>query len=113
MAKSIIVNKINQKNHHISVPCDGTNAGTFAALVLDGEYEVYEYDTELGTETETSYNDVQLMVKNSTSKEKSYLNLKCKANKTEQDIFGVVIGLTINDTVVDEAFIISQRLVTL
>lgn len=113
MAKSIVVNRFNGKNHHISLPCADTVAATFAADVLDGEYQVFQLDTELGTETEVSYKEMQVMVKNSTSKMKTYLNMKVKTSKNEQDVFSALIGLTINGIIVDEAFIISDRLVTL
>lgn len=113
MAKSIIVNRFNQKNHLINLPCDDTVATTVATTLLEGEYQVLKYDTSAGTETETSYKEMQIMVKNSTSKLKHYLNLKIKANKSEEDVFAVLIGATINGVVIDEAFVISNRLVTL
>lgn len=113
MAKSIIVNRFNQKNHQITLPCDDTVATTVATTLLDGEYQVLKYDTSAGTETETSYKEMQVMVKNTTTKNKHYLNLKVKANKSEEDVFAVLIGATINGMLVDEAFVISNRLVIL
>jgi len=113
MAKSIIINRFNGKNHHITLPCDDTVATTFASDMLDGEYQVLKFDAEAGSETEVSYKEVQVMVKNTTTKLKTYLNLKVKTSKNEQDIFGALLGLTINGILVDEAFIISDRLTVL
>lgn len=81
--------------------------------MLDGEYQVLKFDVESGIDTEVAYKDMQVMVKNSVSKMKTYLNIKVKTSKNEQDVFAVLIGLTVNGIVVDEAFIISDRLITL
>ncbi len=113
MAKSIVVNRVNQKNYTVTLPCDAGEAASFASAILEGEYSVYEYDTQAGTETETSYKQMQIMLKNATSGVKTYVNLAVKANKSEEDVFTALIGKTINNVVVDEAFIISNRLVTL
>lgn len=113
MAKSIVINRFNGKNHQITLPCDEIVAGTFAPAVLDGEYQVFKFDSEAGAEVETAYKEMQVMVKNSTTKMKTYLNIKVKTSKVEADVFAVLIGLTINGIVVDEAFIISDRLTTL
>lgn len=113
MAKSIVVNRFNNKNHTFALPCADTVAVTFCGSMLDGEYQVFKFDSEAGLETETSYKEMQIMVKNSVSKEKTYLNIKVKASKVEADVFAALMGLTINGIVVDEAFIISDKLVTL
>lgn len=112
MSKSIILNRVNGKNRSFSLPCSEVDASAFAAAVLDGEYNVYKFGTETGTETETTWSEMQVMVKNSTTKEKTYLNLKVKANKSEADVFAALIGLTVNGITIDEAFIISNRLIT-
>ncbi len=111
--KSLIVNRFNGKNHSFALPCASTVAATFCSDMLEGEYQVFKFDTESGFETETSYKEMQIMVKNSTSKEKTYLNIKVKASKVEADVFTALIGLTVNGIVIDEAFIISDKLVTL
>lgn len=113
MAKSIIINRFNQKNHQITLPCDDTVAGAFATALLDGEYQVLKFDTTLGNDVETSYKEMQIMVKNTTTQNKHYLNLKVKTNKSEEDVFAVLIGLTVNGMLIDEAYVISNRLVTL
>ena len=110
--KSLVVNRISNKNHTFALPCASTVAVAFATAMLDGEWQVFEFESESGNETETSYKEMQIMVKNATSKEKTYLNIKVKANKVEADVFASLIGLTINGIIVDEAFIISDKLVT-
>ncbi|MDD2651722.1 MAG: hypothetical protein PHX44_01650 [Sulfurimonas sp.] len=113
MSKSLVINRFSGKNHSITLPCDDTVAATFASAVLDGEFAVYSLATTSGaSDVETSYKDMQIMVKNSTTAEKTYLNIKVKANKSEEDVFAVLIGMTINGVVVDEAFVISNRLIT-
>ena len=113
MAKSLIINRYNNSNHWITVPADEATADTFASTFLDGEYQVLKFDTAVGTDTETGYQEMQVMVKNTTTKKKTYLNMKVKSNKTENDVFTALIGLTINGIVVDECFLISHKIVTL
>lgn len=113
MAKSILVNRFNGKNHSITLPCADTVATTFAAAMLDGEYQVFKFDVEAGIDTEVAYKEMQIMVKNSITREKTYLNVKVKTSKVETDVFAALIGLTINGILVDEAFIVSDRFVTL
>ncbi len=113
MAKSIIINRFNGKNHTITLPATDTVAATFAQNVLEGEYKVYAFDTEVGLDTETSYKEMQVMVKNTTSEMKTYLNLKVKSTKSEEDVFAAVIGLTVNGILIDEAYVISNKLITL
>lgn len=113
MAKSLIINRYNNSNHWITVPADEVAADTFASTFLDGEYQVLKYDTSVGTDTETSYQEMQVMVKNATTKMKTYLTMKVKSNKTENEVFAALIGLTVNGIVVDECYLISHKIVTL
>lgn len=113
MAKSMILNRFNGKTNTIYVPADASTAGAFASALLDGEYQVLSLDTELGNDTETAYQEVQVMVKNSTTQDKTYVNMKCKTNKSEDEIFTVLKGLTINGIHIDECYMMAQRLVNL
>ena len=106
--KSMVINRINGKNHTVYLPCDETVAGTFAGAMFDGEYEVLKQGVISGSDVETSANKVNIMVKNTTSGQKTYMNMLVKSNKTEEDIFAAVIGLTVNGILVDEAFITSM-----
>lgn len=112
MGKSLIINRINNKNHSFYVPAGETEADTFASTFLDGEYQVLKVGTTIGTDTETAVNDVNMMVKNSTSGQKAYLNMLTKSTKSEDELFSAVIGLTINGVLVDEAYIISMKRIT-
>lgn len=113
MAKSLVLNRFNGKNHQITLPCDDTVAATFASTVLDGEWAVYKLETSNGaSDIEASYKDMQIMVKNSTTAEKAYLNIKVKANKIEEDVITALIGLNVSGVVVDEVFVMSNRLIT-
>lgn len=109
MAKTLIINRLNEKNHSIYIPTSATNAESFASSFLDGEYAIYSLDSSVGTETELEAWDIQVMIKNSTTKVKSYISLLMKSNKTEEDLFTVLKGLTINGVLVDECYITSMK----
>ncbi|MEA2110619.1 MAG: hypothetical protein U9P71_01090 [Campylobacterota bacterium] len=106
--KSMLINRFNGKNHTVYLPCDEIQAATFAGAMLDGEYQVLKMGAVSGTEAETVANKVNIMVKNTTSGEKAYFNMLVDSSKSEEEIFAVVIGLTINGVLVDEAYIMSM-----
>ncbi len=112
MGKSLIVNRVNGKNHTFAVPAGETEADTFASTFLDGEYQVLKKGSVVGTDTETDWLDVNLMLKASATGLKTYMNILVKTSKTEEDIFSAVIGLNINGVLVDEAYVISMRHIT-
>jgi len=112
MAKSLIINRVSGRNRSIYVPTDEANAEAFAADFLDGEYQVLKLDATTGTEIETSALDVNIQVKNTTTGAKTYFNMLVSSSKTEEDIFAALMGLTIDDVVVDQAYIISMKTIT-
>lgn len=107
--KTMIINRINGKNNTIYVPTDDVNAQAFATGFLDGEYQVLKFASEAGNDVVASVYDVNLMVKNTTSGVKSHMSMYVPVTKTEEDIFNVVKGLTINGVLVDEVYIISMK----
>jgi len=112
MAKTLIVNRYNNKNHSFYVPTDETNAEAFASTFLDGEYMVLKPGTVVGSDVETAANDVNIMVKNTGTGQKAYFSFMAKSTKSEDEIFSAIMGLTINGVLVDEAYIMSIKPVT-
>lgn len=113
MAKSMIINRFSGKNNTIYLPSDDTQATSFAAAFLDGEYQVLKFGSESGSDVVASYYEVGCMIKNTTSGVKAYMNMLVLPTKTEEDIFNALIGLTINEVLVDEVFIMSMKKVIL
>jgi len=112
--KSLILNRINEKNKMFNVPTDETNAAAFASEFLEGEYIVYKFDQEIGTtDTETDVLDTNVMVKNSTTGEKTYFRSYLKSTVSHEDLFATLNGLTINGVVGDEFYVVGQSSVTL
>jgi hypothetical protein len=111
MAESIIVNRISGKNKFITVPTDSTNAVAFAGTFLEGEYAVYEKDTVIGaSDVVGSAPDLlNVMFKNKTSGLKGYATLSVKKTTTDEAVFAVLMGLTLNGVLIDEAYVISRR----
>ena len=108
--KSLIINAINGKNTFIQVPTDATEAETFATTLLDGAYAGYELAmTTAGNDVLTAVDDVNIMFKNKASGKKSYMTIKVEPNRTDESIFAVLMGLTLNGIVIDEVYVITRR----
>ncbi|MDP2892853.1 MAG: hypothetical protein Q8N78_00615 [Sulfurimonas sp.] len=111
--KSMIINRYSGKSNTIYLPADDTQATSFAVDFLDGEYQVLKAGTVSGNDVVASYYEVGCMVKNTTSGVKAYMNMLTLSNKTEEDIFNALIGLTINNVLVNEVFIMGMKKVIL
>lgn len=108
MGKSIIKNKIANKVYSFNVPCNDTKAATFAGEFLEGEYSVLAEKGTTGTDTIEPYNLVSLMIKNSANK-KTYINLAVKATTTEDEIYAVFAGKTVNGVKADDLAVIKMQ----
>lgn len=110
MAKSLIINQINGKNTFITVPCANVEASSFATTFLDGAHAVYELAmTTAANDVITAADDVNIMFKNKASGKKSYMTIKVAPSRTDESIFAVLMGLTLNGVLIDEAYVISRR----
>ena len=111
MANAIIRNLINGKVKTIKVPCTGEEAVAFADEFLEGEYEVLEFDTEVGTDSNdnTGAMEMQIMVKNSTTDLKAYFTLVAKSGKDEDEVFTALKGLTLNGVLVDTVYCLGMK----
>lgn len=113
MAKSMIINQINGKNTFIAVPCASAEAAAFATTFLDGAHVVYEFGSlEGASDVVVAVDDVNIMFKNKASGKKSYMTIKVAPTRTDESIFAVLMGLTLNGVLIDEAYVISRRSAT-
>ncbi|MDP3466028.1 MAG: hypothetical protein Q8R86_09700 [Sulfuricurvum sp.] len=110
MAKSYIVNRLNGKSKTYAVPTTAVNAQTFATTFLDGEFAIYEPASIVGSDVvavaPTLFN---VMFKDTTTDMKGYASLLVPANKTENDLFTAMMGLTLNGVHIDYVSTMSQR----
>ena len=111
MAKSLIRNKLGQKVKSFYVPTTDTNAATFATDFLDGEWEVLALASTEGSDSVTSANEVNVMVK-ATDGTKTYFTFLASTTKNEDEIFTALKGLTINGVVVEESYILGMKTVS-
>lgn len=110
MGKSLIINRIGGKNKFITVPCDMAVAATFADTFLEGEYQVFGEPGLFGTDTVTVAPDVvNVMFKNKTTGDKSYMTLHVKATLGDDSLFASIMGMTLNGVHIDEAYILSRK----
>jgi hypothetical protein len=111
MAKSYIVNRINGKSKTYGVPTTAINAGAFATAFLAGEFAIYEPAATLGSDVvlvaPTLFN---VMFKDTATDMKGYASLLVPANKTENDLFTAMMGLTLNGVHIDYVSTMSQRI---
>lgn len=113
MAKSLIINTLNGKNSFIPVPCADTEATAFAQTFLDGAYAVYKKTmTTAGSDVVPVADDMNIMFKNKASGKKSYMTIKVLPTRTDESVFAVLMGLTLNGVMIDEAYVISRRQAT-
>lgn len=111
--KSLIVNNLNGKNYFIPVPCNDEKATTFATTFLGGAYAVYaHYMTTAGSDVVTACDDVNIMFKNKASGKKGYMSIKVATTRTDEQIFSILMGLTLNGVLIDEAYVISRKTAT-
>lgn len=108
MAKTLIRNKLGEKNKSFYVPTNDTNALAFASDFLDGEYEVLEMVGTSGSDVVTIANDVNVMVKSATGT-KTYFSFLADNTKNEDEIFTALKGLTINGVLVEQAYILGMK----
>ena len=100
--KTLIKNKLGNKTNSFSLPAVALTAQTFCADFLDGEYAGYSLVGTSGSDVVAGgYNQVSVMIRN-TAGLSTYLNLACKASKSEADIYTVLNGLTFNGVKADE-----------
>lgn len=111
--KTLVENTFNGKTNVIYLPCNDTVAATFCTDMLEGRWVVYEKGTDIGTsDVATEARDTSVMISNSTTHEKAYLNLLVKPTTTEEQVYTALTGLTISGIVVDTAYIVGARKVT-
>ena len=106
---TLLQNVVNGKKSSYFLPCTPAQAVTFAETFLDGEYITYESKGKTGSDAVTVAPVIfSVMMKNSNTEEKTYANFVLPANKTENDLFAVLIGKTLNGVLVDYVSTIKQ-----
>lgn len=111
MARSLITNRVNGQSKTYAVPTDATNAEAFAAGFLDGEYAVWKSEAKSGSDVvATAPTLINVMMKDTTTDQKTYASFVIPANKTENDLFAVLMGKTLNGVHIDYAVTLSQRI---
>ena len=110
--KSLIRNKLGQKNLNIYVPSGDVEAKTFADAVLEGTYDVLGLETVAGSDTVTEAEDVTIFYEEEATKRRAYLRFIAKSTKSEMDIINALLGKTYNGIKADKIVIVSMRTVT-
>lgn len=108
--KALIANRVNGKTKTYEVPATAAEAQSFAETFLDGEFAIYESASIVGSDVvAVAPTLLNVMFKNTTTGDKGYMNVLLPANKTENDLFAALMGLTLNGIHIDYAMTITQR----
>lgn len=113
MPKTLIVNRVNGSTSTISIPATVALAESFATAFLDGEYAIYESVAKVGSDVVATA-PTSLNLKwwsDENPRDKAFATLLIPANKTENDLFAVMKGLTLNGVKADNIEAMTQRVV--
>ena len=110
MSECRIYNTLNGKRHGFRLPADDTNAKTWCDAFLEGEYEICKGLAPYGkNEVYGTYNRTDLMLRNATNGDKTFITLLTKPNVDGNQIKTALKGKTFNGVKVDEVIIIGQH----
>lgn len=112
MAKTYVKNKLGNITKGFNLPCDDTVAVTFMDTFCVGEYAVYSETSTSGSDTATSYNLVNVMVKDSAGV-KTYFSMACKSTISEDEIFTALKGGTWNGVLAEDIYITKMSPISL
>jgi len=110
--RTMVLNTVNAKTSTYFLPCTSAQATAFASAFLEGEYAVYEKaPADVGTETVTVAPTLfSVKMRDDTTKDIAFANFVVPASKTENDLFAVLMGKTLNGIHVDFVETVSQRI---
>lgn len=113
MAKTLIMNRVNGSTGFYSVPATVALAEAFATAFLDGEYAIYESVAKVGSDVvATAPTSINLKWwSDENPRDRGFGTVIIPANKTENDLFAVMKGLTLNGVKADNIETQSQRVV--
>lgn len=113
MPKTLITNRVNGKVSTIVIPATVALAESFAVAFLDGEYAVYESLAKVGSDVVATAPTMLNLCwwSDENPNDKGFGNLIIPANKTENDLFAVMKGLTLNGVKADNIKAMTQRVV--
>lgn len=105
MAKTLVINTLGSKSKSFSLPAGDTAASAFCAAMLDGEYEGYVKQSEVGTDSGIiAYHDVKVQIASETGS-KTYFGFAAKVGVTDVEIQNALVGKTINGVKADKVFV--------
>ena len=95
--KTMVKNKLGSRKHTITLPSDNTVAQEFADTFLDGEYQIFEKQSDNGaSDVESVYYRMTALLISDTNHLKAYINLVVPQSKSEDDVRTALMGKTIN-----------------
>jgi len=110
MAKSMIVNSFDGgKSLTTYVPAGATEAQAFADAVMDSATTVFEETSIAGSDLVDTSRYVNVMIQQTDSGAKAYLNFTIPTSKHEGDVISALQDKTINGVKADKIIIVGMR----
>ena len=109
MATSMVKNVLGEEMFTSYFPCSAVNAKTIAEKYLDGTFEVFSQESQVGTQAipaGTVGYRYKAQISDSTTGKKGYVEFIAKASQDPSTIEAVLKGLTYNDTKNSLSFVI-------
>lgn len=109
--KTLLTNRVNGKTKTYALPVDAAGAQTFAEGFLEGEYAIYQSEGKTGSDVVT---EAPTMISvafwaDANPRNRGYANFVIPSTKTENDLFTVLVGKTLNGILIDQVSTISQK----
>lgn len=109
MGQSMIKTKLGSKSITTYVPAGHAEALAFATAVMDGEHTVYSLLSTVGSDIANEAEDVNVMIEQDDTKQKSYMSFLIKSTKHEGDVITAIQGKTFNGVKADKVVVIGMR----
>jgi len=112
MPKTLLTNRVNGKTKTYALPTDAAGAQTFAETFLEGEYAIYQSEGKSGSDVVTvAPTTISVAFWNDANpRNRGYANFVIASTKTENDLFAVLIGKTLNGILIDQVSTMSQKI---
>lgn len=112
MPRTLLVNQVNGTKKTYALPVDPVGAQTFAEAMLEGEYAIYKSEGKSGSDVVTVAPTMISVAfwNDANPRNRGYGSFVLPATKTENDLFAVLIGKTLNGILIDQVSTMKQSI---
>lgn len=110
--KTLLVNQVNGTKKTYALPTDAAGAQSFAEAMLEGEYAIYKSEGKSGSDLVTVAPTMITVAfwNDANPRNRGYGTFVIPATKTENDLFTVLTGKTLNGILIDQVSTMKQSI---